>query len=60
MTTVTVSAADLRTVLDQRHLHAHRRPGIWDSDNPGKGGTRCQECAARERLRSALWSAEER
>lgn len=54
MTAVTVSADDLRTVLDQEILHLHRRPGVWDDDNPRIGGTPCVECAARDRLRSAL------
>ena len=54
MTAVTVDAEDLRTVLDQWPLHFHRVPGVWDDDNPVKGGTRCVECAARVRLRSAL------
>jgi hypothetical protein len=56
---VAVSAADLTTVLDQRNLHCHRRPGIWDDDNPpDRAGTRCVECAARERLLAAMRATE--
>lgn len=52
---VSVSAADLETVLNQRVMHSHSRPGIWDADNqPGLANTRCVECAARERLRAEL------
>lgn len=57
MTTVMVSADDLRTVLDQEILHIHRRPGVWDASNrPGLANTPCVECVARDRLRSALAS----
>jgi hypothetical protein len=52
---IIVSAADLEAVLNQRVMHSHSRPGIWDSDNrPGLAHTRCVECAARERLRADL------
>lgn len=52
---VTVDAADLRTVLAQRIMHSHERPGVWDADNrPGLASTPCVECAARTRLREAL------
>ncbi len=52
---VVVDSDDLTTVLNQRVGHAHSRPGIWDDDNrPGLAGTRCVECAARERLHAAL------
>jgi hypothetical protein len=52
---VEVSIDDLRLVLDQRVMHSHQRPGIWDPDNRlGVADTRCLECAARERLRKAL------
>jgi hypothetical protein len=52
---VVVDTADLETVLNQRDAHAHSRPGIWDDDNrPGLRGTRCVECAARDRLATAL------
>jgi hypothetical protein len=47
---VLVSAADLRSVLEQLHGHDHLRPGIWD----GSDGRPCVECAARERLTAAL------
>ena len=49
---ITVSDADLRTVLDQRVMHCHLRDGHWDSD-----GRPCQECAARGRLYAALGDA---
>lgn len=56
---VTVAAVDLRTVLDQRIMHSHERPGVWDADNrPGLANTACVECAARARLREALAAAE--
>jgi hypothetical protein len=43
--------ADVATVLAQRNLHCHARPGVWDDDQPaGVRGTPCVECAARERL----------
>jgi hypothetical protein len=52
---VIVYAEDLRTVLEARTQHSHRRPGIWDDSNrPGLANTPCVECAARHRLRSAL------
>lgn len=51
---VAVNVDDLTTVLNQRNGHCHSRPGIWDDDNrPGLAGTRCVECAARERLMAA-------
>ncbi len=46
---VVVDRDDLTTVLDQRVMHAHRRPGRWDAD-----GRPCGECAARRRLWAAL------
>lgn len=47
--------ADLRTVLDQRMMHSHQRPGVWDDDNsPEIAGTACVECAARARLEALL------
>lgn len=46
---VLVHEDDLRTVLNQRNLHAHRVPGRWD-DN----GRACAECAARARLQVVL------
>ncbi|MCW2897880.1 MAG: hypothetical protein JWO67_145 [Streptosporangiaceae bacterium] len=55
---VTVDPADLRLVLDQKNGHSHRRPGIWDADNPPWRANRpCVECAAGERLRAALATA---
>ena len=51
---VVVLGRDLRTVLAQRVMHSHQRPGVWDDDNPGKGGTPCEECAARQRLHTVL------
>jgi hypothetical protein len=52
---VEVSVDDLLLVLQQRVMHSHQRPGIWDGDNrPGLANTRCLECAARERLWRAL------
>lgn len=50
---VSVSRHDLTTVLDQRMLHHHQRPGRWDDD-----GSRCVECAARARLAGAIRAAE--
>lgn len=53
-----VDPVDLEVVLDQRTMHDHQRPGIWDDDNrPGLAGTRCGECAARVRLRAAVNAA---
>lgn len=52
---VLVDPADLRTALDQRMLHSHQRPGVWDDSNrPEIAGKPCVECAARQRLASAL------
>jgi hypothetical protein len=56
---VTVTAADLRRVLDQRVQYSHMRPGSWDDSNrPEIAGRLCVECAARDRLRAALDVAE--
>lgn len=51
-----VDPADLRTVLNQRHAsHAHQRSGVWDDSNrPEIAGKPCVECAARQRLHTAL------
>lgn len=57
---VIVSADDLRTVMEQRHLHAHERPGVWDADNRDKAGEPCVECAARSRLQAALPAVDKR
>lgn len=59
MTDIAVPIADdLRIVLNQRVMHSHQRPGIWDSDNrPGLANTPCVECAARQRLASWLEAA---
>lgn len=51
---VTVNTDDLRTVLNQRVMHAHQVHGIWDDDNGEKSGTACRECAARDMLIAAL------
>ena len=52
---IRILAHDLRIVLDQQTLHAHRRPGLWDVENhPKIADTPCVECAARDRLRAAL------
>lgn len=50
-----VLRADLEIVLKQQVQHIHQRPGVWDSDNPPElAGTRCVECAARQRLAARL------
>lgn len=55
MSVVTVSREDVRLVLEQRNLHSHERPGIWDASNrPELANTVCAECAARHRLWQAL------
>lgn len=46
---VVVDPFDLLMVLDQRVQHSHRVPGRWDAT-----GQPCAECAARDRLRTAL------
>ncbi len=45
---VIVDEGDRRLALSYEP-HAHTRPGLWDRD-----GSRCVECAARDRLRRAL------
>lgn len=51
---VLVLADDLETLLNQKILHRHLRPGVWDGDNGERAGLPCTECAVRERLWTAL------
>lgn len=51
---VVVPAGDVRKVLNQRTLHAHATPGVWDDGNGDRAGQPCVECAARDRLTAAI------